>query len=161
MKANQYKEIAIQYADDVIAGKIITSDDIVNACKRFKSDLERDDLELRTTHPDACISIIEGFFVHRQGEALDGTPLLGKPLKLEPWQMFIVYNLLGFWYKGTEERRYKEALIFLGRKNGKTSFVAALSFAVSIVQRRSGSKCYVVAAALKQALESFNFILFT
>lgn len=161
MKGNQYKQIAIEYADNVIAGKIITSDDIVNACKRFKSDLERDDLELRTTHPDACISIIEGFFVHRQGEAMDGTPLLGKPLKLEPWQIFIVYNLLGFWYKGTEERRFKEALIFLGRKNGKTSFISALSFAVSIIQRKSGSKCYVVAAALKQALESFYFILFT
>lgn len=92
---------------------------------------------------------------------MDGTPLLGKPLKLEPWQIFIVYNLLGFWYKGTEERRFKEALIFLGRKNGKTSFISALSFAVSIIQRKSGSKCYVVAAALKQALESFYFILFT
>lgn len=161
MRGKQYKRTAIKYADDVISGKVIASNDVVNACKRFKSDLDRKDLELRPRQADAAISIIEGLFVHRQGEALDGTPLLGKPLILQPWQIFIIYNLLGFWYKGTEERRYKEALIFIARKNGKTSMIAALSFAVAITQRKSGSRIYVVAAALKQALESFNFIVFS
>ena len=161
MKAKHYKQRAIKYAQDVIAGKIVAGDDIVNACKRFMKDLKRKDLEFRTTEADAAVSIMEGLFVHRKGEALDGTPLLGKPFILEPFQIFIVYNLLGFYYKGTEERRFKEALIFLARKNGKTSFIAALSFAVSIIQRKSGSTVYVVAAALKQAMESFNFILFS
>ena len=161
MEAKQYKKIAIKYADDVINGKKIAGEDIVNACKRFKEDLKRKDLEFRTTEADAAVSIMEGLFVHRKGEALDGTPLLGKPFKLEPFQIFITYNLLGFYYKGTNERRYKEALIMLARKNGKTSFIAALSFAVAIIQRKSGSTIYVVAAALKQALESFNFIVFS
>ena len=161
MKAKHYRQTAIKYAQDVIDGTVIAGADIVNACKRFLSDLEREDLEYRDKEPDACITLMEGLFVHRKGEMLDGTPLLGKPLKLEPWQVFIVCNLLGFWYKGTQERRYKEALIMLGRKNGKTSFVAALAFAVSILQRHSGSTVYVVAAALKQAMESFQFMKFS
>ena len=161
MRGKQYKDVAIKYANDVIKGDIIASDDVINACKRFKEDLKRKDLELRTTQPDAAISIIEGVFVHRQGESMEGVPLLGQPFILQPWQIFIIYNLLGFWYKGTEERRYKEALIFCARKNGKTSFIAGLAFAISIIQRKSGSKIYVIAAALKQALESFNFILFS
>lgn len=161
MKAKRYKQIAIEYAQQVVNGEKIAGADIVNACQRFLDDLGRDDLEFRTKEPDAAVSIMEGIFVHRKGEAIDGTPLLGKPFKLEPWQIFIVYNLLGFWYKGTNERRYKEALIMLGRKNGKTSFIAAFSFAVAIIQRKSGSTIYVVAAALKQALESFNFLVFT
>lgn len=161
MKAKQYAKIAKQYADDVISGKIIIGDGVIDACKRFKADLERDDLEFRPQQADAAVTIIEGLMVHRKGEALDGTPLLGKPLKLEPWQIFIIYNLLGFWYKGTQERRYKEAFIMLGRKNGKTSTVAALAFAMSIIQRKSGSTVYVVAAALKQALESFEFLKFS
>lgn len=161
MKGKQFKEIAIKYADDVINGDIIAGNDVINSCKRFKADLERDDLELRTTQPDAAITIIEGCFVHRQGESIEGEPLLGKPFILQPWQIFIIYNLLGFWYRGTEERRFKEALIFVPRKNGKTSFIASLCWAVSIIQRKSGSKVYVIAAALKQALESFNFILFS
>lgn len=161
MKAKRYKEKAIEYAKAVVNGEKVAGVDIVNACQRFLDDLERDDLEFRTKEPDAAVSIMEGIFVHRKGEDLDGTPLLGKPFKLEPWQIFIVYNLLGFWYKGTNERKYKEALIMLGRKNGKTSFIAAFSFAVAIIQRKSGSTIYVVAAALKQALESFNFLIFT
>lgn len=161
MKAKKYAGIAKQYADDVISGKVIIGDGVIDACKRFKADLERDDLEFRTNQADAACTIIEGLMVHRKGEALDGTPLLGEPFLLAPWQIFIIYNLLGFWYKGTRERRYKEAFIMLGRKNGKTSLVASLAFAMSIIQRKSGSTVYVVAAALKQALESFEFLKFS
>lgn len=161
MNAKHYKAVAVQYAKEVTSGAKIAGAEIVAACRRFLDDLERPDLEFRETEPDAAVSIIEGFFVHRQGEQIDGTPLLGVPFLLEPWEIFIVYNLLGFWYAGTKERRYKEAFIMLGRKNGKTSFIASLSFAVAIIQRKSGSRVYVVAAALKQALESFNFILFS
>ena len=161
MKAKKYLQVAKDYASDVISGKIVASDDVINACKRFEEDLNRPDLVLKNEQPDQAISIMENIFVHKQGEAPDGSPLQGKPLKLEPWQIFIIYNLLGFWYKGTKERKYKEAWIMLGRKNGKTSFVAALAFAVALIQRKSGSKIYVVAAALKQALESFDFIKYS
>ena len=161
MRAKHYKDVAIQYAKDVVNGARIEGADVVNACRRFLSDLERPDLEFRETEPDAAVSIIEGFFVHRKGEKPDGTPLLGEPFLLEPWEIFIVYNLLGFWNAGTNIRRFVEAFIMLGRKNGKTSFIASLTWAIAIIQRKSGSTVYVVAAALKQALECFNFILFS
>lgn len=161
MKAKHYAERAIEYAQKVKSGKIIIGADAVNACKRFLKDLKRKDLEFRPKQADAAVSLMEGMFVHRKGEALDGTPLLGKPFALDDWEIFCVYNLLGFWIKGTEERRYKEALIMTGRKNGKTSFIASFSFAVAIIQRHSGSTIYVVAAALKQAMESFQFIIFS
>ena len=161
MKAKHYAERAIEYAQKVKSGKIILGADAVNACKRFLKDLKRKNLEFRTQQPDAAVSLMEGMFVHRKGEALDGTPLLGKPFTLDDWEIFCVYNLLGFWIKGTQERRYKEALIMTGRKNGKTSFIASFSFAVAIIQRHSGSTIYVVAAALKQAMESFQFIIFS
>lgn len=153
--------VAKKYAADVIAGKIIASDDVINACKRFENDLKRKDLEVRKEDPELAIWIIEKWFVHKQGETIEGEPLQGTPLKLAPWQIFIVYNLLGFWYKGTGRRKYNEAWIELGRKNGKTSFIAAFSFAVSIIQKNSGARVYVVAAALKQALESFYFIIYS
>lgn len=161
MRAKHYAQRAIQYAKDVVDRKIIIGEDVVNACRRFLEDLERDDLEFRPAQPDAACSIMEGLLVHRKGEAIDGTPLMGKPFMLEDFEIFITYNLLGFWKTGTQERRFKEAFIMVARKNGKTSFIAGLSFAVSIIQRKSGSTVYVVAAALKQALESFNFLKFS
>ena len=160
-KLKSRKKEAIKYAKDVVNGKITAGAEIIAACERFLADLERDDLELRSRDPDTAIAIMETTLVHAQGEDMEGRPLLGKPFLLEPFQIFIVYNLLGFWYTGTNNRRFKEAFIELARKNGKTSFIAALAWAVAILQRKSGSKIYIVGAALKQAMESFNFILFS
>lgn len=159
--SKSYKDIAVKYAEDVTSGTITAGAEIVSACNRFLTDLERTDIELRTKDPDIAINIIETTLVHAQGEDLDGNPLLGQPFMLEPWQVFIIYNLLGFWYTGTNNRRFKEAFIEVARKNGKTSFIAALSWAVAILQRKSGSKIYIVGAALKQAMQAFNFLLFS
>lgn len=159
--AKRYKNIALQYAEDVANGKVIAGKEIVLACKRFLDDLKRDDLELHEREPDFVCGIIEKLVVHRQGEAIDGTPLMNTPLILLPWQIFIIYNLTGFYFKGTNERRYKEAFIFVPRKSGKTLLVAALAFALSLLERKSGAKTYIVAASQKQACEAFDDIVFT
>ncbi len=134
---------------------------MILACYCFLADCKRDDLELHTKEPDFVIGIVERLMVHMKGETLDGYPLQNKPLVLEPWQVFIVYNLLGFYYKGTNERRYKEAFIFIPRKNGKTTFIAALAFGLALLERRAGATIYIVAASQKQAIQSFNFILYS
>lgn len=147
----------IAYAEAVVAGKIKAGNN-VRECQRFLDDLKRTDIELRTHDPDFVIGIIEKTLCHEKGETLSGESLRGKPLILSPWQKFIVYNLVGFFYTGTQNRRYKEAFIFVPRKNGKTTFIAAVSWALSLLQRRSSSSMYIVAASSKQALQSFNFI---
>lgn len=154
--AKTYKEIAIKYAKDVVSGKKVAGQNVIEACQRFLNDLKRKDLEYRLHDPDMVINIIEGFIVHKQGEDIDGNSLVGKPLILQPWQVFIVCDLLGFYYKGTEERRFKEAFIMLPRKSGKTLIASALAWGLAILEMRSGSKIYITAAALKQSLQSFE-----
>lgn len=159
-KAKSYKQEAIDYAKEVVHGKKRrVGKEVMLACIRFLSDLKRNDLELHTKEPDFVIGIIERTMVHKQGEALDGHPLMNTPFFLQDWQIFIVYNLVGFYYKGTNERRYKEAFIFIPRKNGKTSFIAALAWGLAILERKSGATIYIVAASQKQACQSFDFIL--
>lgn len=125
---------------------------------RFFSDLDNPEYWMDSKAPEFCIQIIEKTICHQQGEKLDGTPLRGTPFKLEPFHKFIVYNLVGFKLRGTDVVRFHEALIFIPRKNIKTSFAAALSWALSLLYRRSGSKTYIASAALMQSLESFNFL---
>ena len=156
-----YKDVALKYADDVVHGRKICGKEILLACVRFQQDLKREDLELREKDPDFVIGIIEKLMVHRQGETLEGEPLTNKPLLLQPWQIFIVYNLLGFYIKGTNERRFKSAFIFIPRKNGKTLLAAALAFGIALLERKSGSKIYIAAASLKQACEAFDDIIYT
>jgi len=120
MTVKTYRAIADQYAEDVLSGKEKRAGkDIIAACRRYQEDLKRDDLEIRPRDPDIAINIIQQTLVHAQGEDLEGRPLLGRPFLLQPFQIFIVYNLLGFWYKGTNNRRFKESFIELARKNGK------------------------------------------
>ncbi len=158
--ATCYKDIAVEYARKVVKGKRKAGKEVILACARFLKDIKRKDLELRSKEPDLVIGIIEKLMVHKQGEDLDGNSLMNKPLKLQDWQIFIVYNLVGFYIKGTNERRFKEAFIFIPRKNGKTLFVAALAWGLAIMERRSGSKIYITAASLKQAQQSFENIIY-
>ncbi|ELD8337048.1 terminase large subunit [Listeria innocua] len=150
----------MNYVNEVAKGKKIAGKEIQQAAKRFKRDLKNKEYEFNPKDAEFVIGIIERTFVHDQGERIDGTPLRGTPFILEPWQKFIIYSLLGFYIKGTIIRRFKEAFIFLPRKNGKTRFVAALSWALALLERKSGSKIYIVGAALEQSLQSFNFINF-
>lgn len=152
----KYAAEVLAYASGVADGSIIAGEDRVAGCQLFLSMLEDPRYEVRTQDADFVIGIIQSSFRHRQGERLDGTPLRGTPFLLEPWQKFVVYGILAFFYPGTQERVVKEAFIFIPRKNGKTIFVSALAWALSILQRMSGSVVYVVGAALKQALETFD-----
>jgi phage terminase large subunit-like protein len=146
----------LEYARSIAEGRKVACAEQIQGCRRFLDDLESGRWEFRPRDADFVIGIIERTFRHRQGQALDGSPLRGKPLLLQPWQKFIVYNLLGFYIPGTQERRFKEALIYVPRKTGKTLFTSALAWALALLERMSGSVVYVVGAALKQAMESFE-----
>lgn len=159
MKYKNY-DIVMEYAKSIVEGRKVACRELKQACERFFKDLENPAYDFKPKDAEFVIQIIEKTFVHDQGEKLDGTPLRGEPFLLEPWEKFIIYNLLAFYHKGTIIRRIKEAFIYIPRKNGKTRFVAALSWALGLLERRSGSKVYIVGAALEQSLQSFNFILF-
>lgn len=162
MAKTQFKnyDVVLEYANSIVEGRKIACPEQIQGSRRFLQDLKNEDYEFNPKDAEFVIGIIEKTFVHAQGEKLDGTPLRGEPFLLEPFHKFQVYNLLGFYHKGTKIRRFHEAFIFIPRKNIKTSFAAALAWALGILERRSGSKVYIVAAALKQSLESFNFINF-
>jgi len=150
----------MEYARSIVEGRKIACKEQIQGCQRFLDDLKNSEYDFNLKDAEFVIGIIEKTFTHAQGEKLDGLPLRGEPFLLEPFHKFQVYNLLGFYHRGTKIRRFKEAFIFIPRKNIKTSYAAALAWALGLLERKSGSKCYIVGAALEQSLQSFNFILF-
>lgn len=132
--------------------------DIRAACARYLRDLEDPRWEFRTEMPEFCITAIETLFCHQQGEDLNGHPLRGKPLLLEPFQMFIIYNVCGFYFPGTIIRRFVEAFLMLARKNGKTPFATAFCWVVGLWYSASFSKIKTVAGSMKQNMEGFGFL---
>lgn len=152
-----WKEV-IKYAESIRTGKKAACIELKQAVERFFNDLENRNYYMDCKAPEFCIKIIEKTICHRMGEKLDGTPLRGTPFLLEPFHKFIIYNLVGFKLKSNDTVRFHEALIFIPRKNIKTSFAAALSWSLSLLYRKAGAKTYIVAAALAQSLESFDFL---
>lgn len=148
----------MEYASSIRDGRKIANKERKQAVSRFFKDLDNPEYEIDHKAPEFCIGIIESTICHQQGEMIDGTPLRGKPFLLLPFHKFIIYNLVGFKIRGTNIVRFHEALIFIPRKNIKTSFAASLAWALSLWYRKSGAKTYITAAALMQSLESFGFL---
>lgn len=113
------------YAQQVVSGDIISCNYVKLACKRFLSDLQRDDLVFKYKKVDKYIKFI-ALFKHFKGSANN------KPFILEPWQQFIVANIIGWVWKGSGRRRYTQSYIEIPRKNGKTALMVALALIAAV-----------------------------
>ena len=129
MPTKRYKNEAVvaEYVDSIMTGRKIACRELKQTCERYLRDRENQGYDFNPADAEFVIRIIEKTFVHAQGERLDGTPLRGTPFLLEPFHKFQIYNLLGFFQRGTKIRRFNEAFIYIPRKNIKTSFAAALA----------------------------------
>lgn len=148
----------MEYAESIRAGEKKACLELRQAVDRFYRDMENPGYELDAKAPEFCIRVIESTLCHQKGEALDGTPMRGTPYLLQPFHKFIIYNVAGFKHKDSGILRFHEVLIFIPRKNTKTTFMAALAWALSLWFRKSDSTVYVTSAALQQSLQSFNFL---
>ena len=146
------------YTESIRSGKKKANKELRQAVDRFYRDLENPAYEIDHKGPEFVVGIIEKTICHQQGETIEGKPLRGEPFLLTDYHIFIVYNVVGFVHAGTKNVRFHEALIFIPRKNIKTSFAGALAWALSLWYRKSGSMCYLTSAALKQSMESFDFL---
>ena len=160
IKGDNWAEV-LEYAQSIRDGRKIACKELKQCVERFFRDIDNPDYYIDGKDAEFCIQIIESTFCHQQGERIDGTPLRDTPFLLLPFHKFIIYNLVAIKRAGTLITKYNEALIFIPRKNIKTSFAAALSWALSLLRRRSGAKMYIASAGLIQSLESYNLLKYS
>ena len=139
-----------KYAQDVIDGKIVAGELVRLACKRFMHDLERPDLEFRAEIVDRFITFCS-LIKHFKGKSA------GEQFKLEPWQQFIGANILGFYYKGTDERKYTNSLLCVSRKQGKSATAALFCLWFLIADGESGAEVDLAANSRQQATIAYEF----
>lgn len=83
--------------------------------------------------------------------------LAGKPFVLEPWQQAVIANLFG-WKRKDGTRRYREAFVFVGRKNGKSLLIGGLVNYVLFCDGENGAEIYSAAAERDQARLVFEMV---
>jgi len=137
------------YCSKVLNDEITTGETIKLACKRFQSDLKRDDLEFREDKVDRAIAFISTL-KHFTGKHS------GKPFILEGWQQFIIANIIGFYWKSTGTRRFTSSYIEVSRKQGKTALAAALCLYYLIADGEDGAEVLLAANSKEQAKIAFD-----
>lgn len=79
-----------------------------------------------------------------------------QPFELEPWQRAILGNLFGWRRIEDGLRRFREAFIFVPRKNGKTVFTAGIALYLLFCDGEPGAEIYAAAADTDQAAILFS-----
>lgn len=140
-----------RYAEDVTEGRITACLFVKQACRRFLTDLERNDLEFRTAKADHVIWFISRLR-HFEGKSS------GKSFTLEPFQEFIVANLLGWYWKESGDRRFTSAYLEIARKSGKTALIAAIAMYYFLADGEDAAEVDIAANNFDQAKICFKFI---
>ncbi len=80
----------------------------------------------------------------------------GQPIRLEPWQQFIVGSLMGWVDRDTGLRRFRNAFVELPRGNGKSTLAGGLLLLFAFFDGEGGAEAYSVATKKDQARISFQ-----
>ncbi|KKC49527.1 terminase [Paenibacillus sp. D9] len=141
------------YAIGVTSHAIIASKKVFLACQRHLRDLKRQGTKAFPYIFDEDkgyrpIAYIERFCKPSQGDF--------DRLTLQPWQHFVIGSLYGWIHKDNGLRRFREGLIFVGRKNGKTTKISGLSLFASSKDGEKGARVFQLANSKEQARELFD-----
>ena len=139
----------IKYNEDVLNHRITTSIYIYQACERMKSWFSKEDRYFDYYDVEKKIR-----FMQKLKHSKDH--FAGKQFILEPYQTWIVANVIGWKYKETGDRIVNEALLVLSRKAGKTFFASALMLAIIMTDGLPGAEGYMIANSSTQASICFN-----
>lgn len=137
------------YVEDVSSGKVVVGELEKFAVERFLKDLQRDDLEFRDKEVKKAIKFI-GIFKHYTGSHK------GENFVMSPWQQFIVANIVGFYWKNTNRRRFTRSYIEIARKAGKTMFAVALAMYFLIADGEGAPEVLFAANSKDQSKIAFE-----
>lgn len=101
---------------------------------------------------NAAVDWIEKYCHHTEGEKAPDR------LKLELWQKAIVACMFGVLDPKDNRRQFREVLLVVGRKNGKSLFAAAVANYTFFIDGGYGTRVYCVAPKLAQAEIIYNDI---
>ncbi|HNX12824.1 MAG TPA: terminase large subunit [Paludibacteraceae bacterium] len=146
MNPKNYIKTVEKYISDVLSGEKIAGKLEILAVKRHLSDIENAH-ERKIFFDDKAARKAFAFFSllkHSKGV------FFNKPFDLSPWQAFIVYSLFG-WKRADGSRRFRYAYVEVARKNGKTTFAAAIALLMMVFDGERGAEIYFAATKEKQA----------
>jgi len=156
MKNSKTIHPCTQYAIDVTEGKYVVGQSELLACKRHLDDLKRQGSKnFPWVFDEEKANLVYDFFgycVHVEGDPA----LVGTPIKLIPFQKFMLGCMFGWVHKTTGYRRFKQAYLQFGRKNAKTTTCSVLANYAMVGDREESPRVYCAATDKDQARLLFD-----
>lgn len=136
-----------EYWEQIRSGQVIACKRLVQQYQKLIDELDhpRDPWVFDIGRASQPIEFIEQFCKHSKGK------WIGKPVKLELFQKAKLQAIFGFVHKETGLRRCREVFSMVGRKNGKSTEMAALGLYLLVGDGEGGAECYTVATKRDQA----------
>ena len=144
---------AIQYANDVVSGKEITTWEVETQCEWFLEDLKKqnnDDFEYYfDLNKLKIINNLLKLFNFATG-FVAGKQVLEN---LVGFQAFLIANIFGWRFKNNSDKfRYKDITLYIARKNAKTALVG-LIFLLLMLTEQNYSEFYSICLTRELAAE--------
>lgn len=114
-----YLDIVKKYCTDVLSDVISACFFVKQSINLFLENLERTDIYFNEKEYNKIITFIQELQLSEQEKPTK--------FKLEPWQLYIIANIYGFYWKENNVRIVNNVYLELPRKNGKSQLITALS----------------------------------
>lgn len=144
-------DVANQWAYDVVTGKIAAGELTKLACQRHIDDLDTAKDRGLLFDEDEAQRVLDFFSLLRHSKG----KWAGQKFELMPWQQFIIINAYG-WYRFDGTRRYRQAIVFVPRKNGKSTLLSGVSLYALVADGEQGAEIYTAATKKDQAKITFE-----
>ena len=132
-----YSDRAFAYCERILSGELLASKWVRFACRRHIDDLARTDWRWRydASKAEKVCRFVESL-PHEKGAKQD------QPLILEDWQVWIICSIFGWVDRTTGLRRFREAVLMVSRKNGKSPLAAAIAIYLGFFDGEKGAEVY-------------------
>lgn len=139
-----------EYYQAIKLGKIVAPRLIIGWYERVVDGLEAGSWNYSHKKYLKAARFIENFCHHHEGR------LAPQLIKLELWQHAFLAVVFGILDRQTGFRQFREVVLIVARKNGKTLFAAAIAEYMAVMDGERGAKIYFVAPKLDQANLCFD-----
>lgn len=156
MTAFMHCKAADKYARYVTSGKKLANTWVTLACQKHLSDLKAQKTKAFKFYFDSAAAEKAIKFIELMPHTKGKWAREGKTLILEPWQKFFIANIFGWKRKKDGLRKYRRALLWVPRKNGKSALAAAIGNYMLTADGEYGAEVYSGATTEKQAWEVFK-----
>ncbi|MGZ0131881.1 terminase large subunit [Priestia megaterium] len=137
----------LEYWSRIESGQEVVGDKVRRIYKKLAADVYDQDSEYEydAKRANHAVEFIERFCKHSKGK------WAGKPIELELWQKAFIAALFGFVHKIDGTRKYREALLVVARKNGKSTLSSGICLYLMVADGEGGAEVYAVATKEQQA----------